>query len=70
MRTQCWIKTELSVTLKTGRYQWIWDIKKKKNKSNIYLRYADDILLLTNFGKFIHQFQPETKTLIRKLERI
>ena len=23
-----------------------------------------------NFGEFIHQFQPETKTLIRKLERI
>ena len=23
-----------------------------------------------NFGKFIHQFPPETKTLIRKLERI
>ena len=23
-----------------------------------------------NFGKFIHQFQPETETLIRKLERI
>ena len=23
-----------------------------------------------DFGKFIHQFQPETKTLIRKLERI
>ena len=23
-----------------------------------------------NFGKFIYQFQPETKTLIRKLERI
>ena len=23
-----------------------------------------------NFGKFIHQFQPETKTLIKKLERI
>ena len=23
-----------------------------------------------NFGKFIHQFEPETKTLIRKLERI
>ena len=23
-----------------------------------------------NFGKFIHQFQPETKTLIRNLERI
>ena len=23
-----------------------------------------------NFGKFIDQFQPETKTLIRKLERI
>ena len=23
-----------------------------------------------NFGKFIHQFQPETKTLIGKLERI
>ena len=22
-----------------------------------------------DFGKFIHQFQPETKTLIRKLER-
>ena len=23
-----------------------------------------------NFGKFIHQFQPETKTLIRKFKRI
>ena len=23
-----------------------------------------------NFGKFIHQFQPETKTLIMKLEKI
>ena len=23
-----------------------------------------------NFGKFIHQFQPEIKTLIRKLEKI
>ena len=23
-----------------------------------------------NFGKLIHQFQPETKTLSRKLERI
>ena len=23
-----------------------------------------------NFGKFTHQFQPETKTLIRKLEKI
>ena len=23
-----------------------------------------------NFGKFIHQFQPETKTFISKLERI
>ena len=23
-----------------------------------------------NFGKFINQFQPETKTLIRKLDRI
>ena len=23
-----------------------------------------------NFGNFIHQFQPETKTLIRKLESI
>ena len=23
-----------------------------------------------NFGKFIHQFQPETKTIIRKLEEV
>ena len=23
-----------------------------------------------NFGKFIHQFQPENKTLTRKLEKI
>ena len=23
-----------------------------------------------NFGKFIYQFQPKTKTLVRKLERI
>ena len=25
---------------------------------------------LDNFGKFIHQIQPETKTLIRKFEKI
>ena len=29
------------------------------------LKSAED-----NFGKFIYQFQPETKTLIRKLEKI
>ena len=23
-----------------------------------------------NFGKFIHQFQPETKIVLRKLERV
>ena len=25
---------------------------------------------LDNFGKFVHQFQPETKTLLRELGRI
>ena len=30
----------------------------------------DGLWKVRNFGKFIHQFQPEIKTLIRKLERI
>ena len=32
-----------------------------------YEGYKSD---LDNFGKFIYQFQPEAKTVIRKLERI
>ena len=34
----------------------------------IYIYYV--YVCVCNFGKFIHQIQPETKTLIRKLERI
>ena len=43
-------------------YQEIWNIKKKKKKRSESTR--------DNFSKFIHQFQPKTKTLIKKLERI
>ena len=32
--------------------------------------YVRSVSIWDNFGKFIHQFQPETKTLIRKLKRI
>ena len=34
------------------------------------IEYYQKNMEYLNFGKFIHQFQPETKTLIRKLERI
>ena len=34
------------------------------------MAYKESESAWDNFGKFIHQFQPETKTLIRKLERI
>ena len=34
------------------------------------IAYATSEIARDNFGKFIHQFQPETKTRIRKLERI
>ena len=36
----------------------------------IYISNNIDTFCLYNFGEFIHQFQPETKTLTRKLERI
>ena len=34
------------------------------------MAYEESESARENFGKFIYQFQPETKTLIRKLERI
>ena len=34
------------------------------------MAYEESESARDNFGKFINQFQPETKTLIRKLERI
>ena len=38
-------------------------VYRRKSFPHIYI-YRD------NFGKFINQFQPKTKTLVRKLERI
>ena len=55
------------------------NINKKKNnsfkkhsicKQSLMMTYKRSESACDNFGKFIHQFQPETKTLIRKLERI
>ena len=34
------------------------------------MAYKESESTRDNFSKFIHQFQPETKTLIRKLEKI
>ena len=34
------------------------------------MAYEESESARDNFGKFIHQFQPETKTLIWKLERV
>ena len=44
--------------------------KKKNNKQPLMMAYEGSENAWDNFGKFIYQFQPETKTLIRKLERI
>ena len=39
-------------------------------KKPLMMAYEGSESARDNFGKFIHQFQPKTKTLIRKLERI
>ena len=39
-------------------------------KQPLMMAYERSESTQDNFGKFLHQFQPETKTLIRKLERI
>ena len=40
------------------------------SKISLIIAYERSESAQDNFGKFIHQFQPENKTLIRKLERI
>ena len=51
-----------------GLLAWIkWNCKWVFWKSLPYERSESS---RNNFGKFIHQFQPERKTLIKKLERI
>ena len=40
------------------------------SKQPLMMVYEGSESARDNFGKFIYQFQPETKTLIRKLERI
>ena len=40
------------------------------SKQLLMMAYEGTESARNNFGKFIYQFQPETKTLIRKLERI
>ena len=39
-------------------------------KQPLMMAYERSESAWDNFGKFIHQFQPETKTLFRKLDRI
>ena len=39
-------------------------------QATLMMEYERSESACDNFDKFIHQFQPETKTLIRKLERI
>ena len=40
------------------------------SKEPLMMAYEESESARDNFGKFFNQFQPETKTLIRKLERI
>ena len=40
------------------------------SKQTLMMAYEGSEGAWDNFGKFIYQFQPETKTLISKLERI
>ena len=39
-------------------------------EATLMMAYEGSESVQDNFGKFIHQFQPERKTLIKKLERI
>ena len=49
-------------------------MKKKNNlyisKQPLRMAYERSESIWDNFGKFIYQLQPKTKTLVRKLERI
>ncbi len=60
----------------THIYIYIYILKKKKkntpytSKQPLRMAYEGSESDWDNFGKFIYQFQLETKTLIRKLERI
>ena len=56
-------------------WKFFWFSIIKKNtlytcKQPLMMAYEGSESAWDNFGKFIHQFQPETKTLIRKLEKI
>ena len=48
---------------------WYWHPKVSLQQP-LMLAYETPERARDNFGKFLHQFQPKTKTLIRKLERI
>ena len=52
-------------------WNW-WMILQKLSQtlSDLMMAYKRSESTQDNFGKFIHQFQPKTKTFIRKLERI
>ena len=78
----CFLNSSASQFYPTLRYVILLCYKKPKNfqnsiKNTLYtckqpLMTAYEKLESTqdNFSKFIHQFQPETKILIRKLERL
>ena len=64
MGTHSWIK--LSKTFKTFLQTTIH----YTNKQPLMMAYEESVSVRDNFGKFINQFQRETKTIIRKIERI
>ena len=56
-----YLKTSFKICLKRTLYTC---------KQPLKMAYGKSESIEDNFGKFIHQFTPETKTLIRKLDRI
>ena len=51
-------------------FESFWNNTPYTSKQPLMMAYEGSESTQDNFGKFIYQFQPETKTLIRKLERI
>ena len=63
MRPQSWLK-------QGNNFQNLKTNTPYPSKQLLMIAYEGSASAVDNFEKFIYQFQPETKTLIRKLERI
>ena len=57
-------------TFKNFQNPFLKKYKHNLNKQPLMMAYERSESARDNFGKFIYQFQPETKTFIRKPERI